>query len=85
MPSSSGTQRTASRSEECNATPRARWACFEAFCERASERHARSREGPEPPVLYGFASPEQLRLEEVCRTDEVPFVFFLFLSSPGQL
>ena len=52
---------------------------------RASERCARCREGPEPPVLCGFASPEQLRLKEVCRTDEVPSVFFLFLSSPGQL
>jgi len=43
----------------------------------ASERHARSREGPEPPVLYGFASPEQLRLEEVCCSDEVPSVSFV--------
>lgn len=43
----------------------------------ASERAAcaRSREGPEPPVLYGFASPEQLRLEEVCCTVEVPSDF----------
>lgn len=53
----------------------------------ASEWHAKSREGLNLEkglnLLYVFASLQQLRLEEVCCTDEVPSV--LLSSSPGQL